>query len=116
MHCAIFFALVIATLWLRAITCDADLAERVRRSVGHLSNSTGCPDAVWKRAFLRTAAARRRPGPVVALDVGCNKGYDALSLFNLITQDVTVDGEMWSRATGFDCGVCSQCRSPAAQR
>eukprot|EP00667_Euglena_gracilis_P011479 EG_transcript_11728 len=23
---------------------------------------------------------------------------------------------MWSRATGFDCGVCSQCRSPAAQR
>jgi hypothetical protein len=47
-------------------------------SLGDVAEATGCPEASWKREFFRSRAVQDRPGPVVVLDVGCNKGFDAL--------------------------------------
>jgi FkbM family methyltransferase len=95
--------------------CDSVTAARIAASVGHLSNSTGCPDATWKRDFFLTAEVQANPFPSVVLDIGCNKGYDALTTLNLFTQNHSVGGDLWSWATGFDCGVCKQCLNPDKQ-
>eukprot|EP00667_Euglena_gracilis_P021338 EG_transcript_23337 len=78
-------------------------------SVGHLTESTNCPENNWVYDFLRSDSRHGVKRTAVVVSVGCNKAYDAINTLNLFRQEVLVTMQQWHNATQFECGVCSQC-------
>eukprot|EP00667_Euglena_gracilis_P011862 EG_transcript_12141 len=109
---ALLLGLLAATLFLgpaAAAGCDPALARRVQASIGHLTVATACFENVWLRDFLLSDSRRGIDRTAVVVDVGCNKGFDALNALNLFRQAVVVSGPQWRNATRFPCGHCGQC-------
>eukprot|EP00667_Euglena_gracilis_P012248 EG_transcript_12562 len=97
----------------RGHACSIPLTKRIQASMGSsLSSATGCPENRWLRDFLLSDVRRGVNRTAVVLDVGCNKGFDALNSLNLFRQEVVVPRRQWQNHTGFACGVCGQCAGP----
>jgi FkbM family methyltransferase len=93
--------------------CTPSEARRVRDDIGDITAASKCPQASWKPRFQASSALQKAQRDVVILDIGCNKGFDAVNSLRLFTQSERFDAARWARATRFRCGVCAQCRTNA---
>eukprot|EP00667_Euglena_gracilis_P009810 EG_transcript_9979 len=98
-----------ALLWPLSLACNASLTRQVLASLGSPRLSTACPENTWLHDFVQSDGRNGVHRPAVVVFVGCNKGFDAISTFNLFHQDVAVSRSTWERTTTFACGVCDQC-------
>eukprot|EP00668_Euglena_longa_P046023 GGOE01061707.1.p1 GENE.GGOE01061707.1~~GGOE01061707.1.p1 ORF type:complete len:373 (-),score=89.48 GGOE01061707.1:272-1309(-) len=91
--------------------CSNAEADRVRDSMGDITQASSCPEAIWKPLFQSSRTLQALERPVVIFDIGCNKGYDAVKSLRLFSQDPRFDVMTWGRETRFRCGVCAQCKT-----
>ena len=110
---ASLLALLLFAAALPHVTCGSHYSStQIAKRLGDITKATECPDATWKVQFFKSQAIQSRKAPVVIFDIGCNKGFDAISTLQLFSQNFSVSAEVWANTAGFHgCGWCQQCHN-----
>jgi hypothetical protein len=73
---------------------------------GGISHATRCPDEAWLFEWQRTLTPQK---PFVYMEIGCNKGTDAVVMLKLFTRNTNVSLQKWLDETSFvsrpACGI-----------
>jgi FkbM family methyltransferase len=99
-------------------TCTQEQLDIVHEQLpdkGSLSRETSCPNAIWiEKEFSRTSRIERNvtSKPLIAIYVGCNKGFDAVNTLRMLSSNGNFDKERWKNkffeGTVVAPGACGQ--------
>ena len=74
--------------------------DTIKRFHTPLMFHTRCPDESWARTHFEKIIRGNESSPFLGVNVGCNKGLDAIEMARLLSQDPRISVKDWNKAMG----------------
>ena len=98
----------------RSRSCGGKSDKHMFMQKCSITVATKCPDPSWLNEYYDTMTQQDQKEPFLAINVGCNKGFDALRLLRLGSRNEQVTTSTWKNAmqqssdSAIRPGVCGQ--------